>query len=113
MKGRDWRVSESFPNKLPADNAIRRFLYEQSRIPPPDLYQGAGATLSEGTRLTRIDAIWLYVAGVSLVFPIVKKNSERSANTSASVVSSLLLYVVLSSLTAFSLWTKVVFMFHL
>lgn len=106
MKGKDWRVSKSVPKKLPGDNAIRRTLYGQSRIPPPDLDQGhTGATPAEGTRLTRIDAIWLYVAGVSLVFPMVRKNNERSAKTSASVVSSLLLYAVLSSLTAFSLWT--------
>ena len=51
--------------------------------------------------LTRILAIWLYVAGHSLVLPMSRKNSERRLNTSASVVSRRLLYWVWSSRTSF------------
>jgi hypothetical protein len=64
-------------------------------------------TVRKGHELTRIDAIWLYTAGVSLVFPMVRKKSDSRAKTSARVVSSRLLYVVVSSLTAFNLWTVV------
>jgi hypothetical protein len=42
-------------------------------------------------KLTRMEAICEYVAGVSLVFPMVRKNKERRLKTSARVVSSLLL----------------------
>lgn len=51
--------------------------------------------------LTRMLAIWLYVEGDSFVLPIVRKKRDRRLNTSASVVSRRLLYVVWSSRTSF------------
>lgn len=39
-------------------------------------------------QLTLIDAIWQYMAGVSRLFPIVKKNRLSSANTSDKTVST-------------------------
>lgn len=51
--------------------------------------------------LTRMEAIWEYVAGHSRVRPMVRKKRERRLKTSDSVVSSLLLYVVPSSRTSF------------
>jgi hypothetical protein len=55
--------------------------------------------------LTRIEATCEYVAGHSLVLPIVKKNRLKRLNTSASVVSRRLLCVVLSSRTSLSFVT--------
>lgn len=53
-----------------------------------------------------MEAIWEYVAGHSRVRPMVRKNSDRRLNTSESVVSSRLLYVVVSSRTSFSRVTE-------
>ncbi len=56
--------------------------------------------------LTRILAIWQYVAGHSLVLPIVRKNRERRLKTSASMESKRFFRVVGSSRTSFSFVTK-------
>jgi len=41
-----------------------------------------------GSRLTLIEAIWQYTAGVSLDLPTVKKNKLRRLKTSAKIVST-------------------------
>ena len=56
--------------------------------------------------LTLMEAIWQYVARVSFVLPMVRKNKESRLKTSASVVSNRLLYVVLSSRTSLSFVTE-------
>ena len=87
---------------------VENLLHCMSSTLEPVFYHHArkvyGTRLAAG-RLTRIEAIWEYVAGHSLVFPMVIKNRESKLNTSASVVSSRLLYVCWSSLTSFSLVT--------
>jgi hypothetical protein len=65
--------------------------------PPPCAPAGA----RDGRRLTRMDAIWLYVAGPSRVRPMVRKKRERSEKTSESAASTRLLYVWLSFRTSF------------
>lgn len=52
-----------------------------------------------------MDASCEYVAGSSRVFPIVRKNKLNKLNTSASVVSRRLSYVVSSLRTSFNFVT--------
>lgn len=72
------------------------------RFSPPAGARGSRARKGETDEaLTRMLAIWLYVEGDSFVLPIVRKKRDRRLNTSASVVSRRLLYVVWSSRTSF------------